>query len=97
MAKRKTPKVENLVETPTSISEEQLESLQSLIKKMNSIQMDMGKIELHKHALAHDFKMLETAMQEEQVALRKQYGDVNINLQDGTIRKTEDVEANKED
>ena len=45
----------------------------------------------------NDFKMLETAMQEEQVALRKQYGDVNINLQDGTIRKTEDVEANKED
>lgn len=97
MAKRKTPKVKNLVEKPTSITEEQLESLQGLIKKMNGIQAEMGRIELHKHNLAHEFKMLESAMQEEQVALQKQYGKVNINLQDGTITEEENVEVNKKD
>ena len=94
MAKRKTPKVKDL--RPTNISKEQLDGIQGLIKQMNSMQLEIGRIETRKHMINHEFTKILDSMREEQTALKPEYGEVNINIEDGTITYPEDVEVNKE-
>ena len=82
---------------PKSITGEELASIQGLVRQMNIIQMDLGKIEVRKHMMNHEYTKLQESMQEEQVVLRKKYGDVNINIENGEISSPEDVEVNKKD
>jgi len=94
MAKRKTPKVKDL--RPTNISKEQLDGIQGLIKQMNSMQLEIGRIETRKHMINHEYTKIQDSMREEQTALKQEYGEVNINIEDGSITYPEDVEVNKE-
>ena len=79
---------------PTSITEEQLKSIQEIVGPINQAQMELGRIETRKHMMLHQITQLQDSLQEEQVALEKEYGKVNINIQTGEIDY--DVEANKE-
>ena len=79
---------------PTSISEEQLKSIQDIVSPMNNAQMEVGRIEQRKHAIMHEVSELQKKMQEIQLELEKQYGKVNINIQDGRIDYTEDEQTN---
>jgi|TARA_R110000824_G_scaffold79945_2_gene201303 hypothetical protein len=92
MAKRKTPKVKDL--RPTSITKEQLQAIQQIVQPINNMQMELGRIETTKHAMLHQVIKLQESLQEENVALRKEYGEVNININDGTITYPEDAKAN---
>ena len=56
--------------------------------------MELGRIETTKHAMLHQVIKLQESLQEENVALRKEYGEVNININDGTITYPEDAKAN---
>ena len=82
---------------PTSITEEQLKAIQELVSPINQIQMEMGRMATQKHALLHQITKLQESLQEEQTALEKQYGKVNINIQTGEISYPEDEQVNKED
>ena len=82
---------------PTSITEEQLKAIQEVVSPINQIQMELGRMETQKHAMLHQITKLQESLQEEQVALEKEYGKVNINIQDGTIQYPEDEQADKED
>tara|TARA_R100001463_G_scaffold18741_1_gene46680 strand:+ start:424 stop:705 length:282 start_codon:yes stop_codon:yes gene_type:complete len=82
---------------PTSITEEQLKAIQDLVSPINQIQMEMGRMATQKHALLHQITKLQESLQEEQTALEKQYGKVNINIQTGEISYPEDEQVNKED
>ena len=95
MAKRKTPKVKNLVEIPTSITEEELTSLQSLITSMNNLKGEIGNIEMQKHFALHELQEMSAKMKMIQKDLEKTYGLVNINIKDGTITPIQDEQANK--
>ena len=77
---------------PTSITDEQLKTIQEIVAPINNIQTEIGRIESRKHMLCHQVTELQKSMQEEQVALEKQYGQVNINISTGEINY--DVEAN---
>jgi len=79
---------------PTSISEEQLKSIQDIVSPLNNAQMEVGRIEQRKHAIMHEVSELQKKMQEIQLELEKQYGKVNINIQDGRIDYTEDEQTN---
>ena len=79
---------------PTSISEEQLKSIQDIVSPMNNAQMEVGRIEQRKHAIMHEVSELQKKMQEMQSELEQQYGKVNINIQDGRIDYTEDEQTN---
>jgi len=70
---------------PTSITEEQLKAIQEIVSPINNIQMELGRIETRKHVLCHQIIKLQDSLQEEQVALEKEYGKVNINIQTGEI------------
>jgi len=89
MAKKKE-KVVDL--KPTSITDEQLKAIQDIISPINNMQIELGRIESRKHMMLHQVSQLQESLQEEQVALEKEYGKVNINIQTGEINY--DVEAN---
>jgi len=91
MAKRKTPKVKNL--KPTSITEEQLNAIKSIVSPISKIQTELGRIETQKHIMLHQITKLQESLQEEQTALEKQYGKVNVNINDGSITYPQDEQA----
>ena len=89
MAKKKE-KVVDL--KPTNITDEQLKAIQDIISPINNMRIELGRIESRKHMMLHQVSQLQESLQEEQVALEKEYGKVNINIQTGEINY--DVEAN---
>ena len=76
---------------PTSISEKQLKAIQEIVSPINNMQREVGRIEVRKHMILHDVVELQEKLQEQQNALEKEYGKVNINIQTGEINY--DVEA----
>ena len=78
---------------PTSITEEQLKAIQEVVSPINNMQMELGRMATQKHMILHQITKLQESLQEEQVALEKEYGKVNINIQTGAIEYPEDVEA----
>ena len=93
MAKRKTPKVKDL--RPQNITTEELKRLQELVNLINRGQLQIGDLESKKHALLHQVVVIQDKMQELQKEFEKIYGNVDINISDGTINYTEDEQANK--
>ena len=80
---------------PTSITEEQLKTIQEVVNNMNRSQIEIGQIETKKHALLHGVNSLQEELGKIQTELEKEYGTVDINIQNGEINYN--VEANKKD
>tara|TARA_B100001059_G_scaffold217979_1_gene237745 strand:- start:65 stop:340 length:276 start_codon:yes stop_codon:yes gene_type:complete len=79
---------------PTSITEEQLKGIQNLVAPINQAQMELGRIETRKHSVLHEVSELQKLLGEKQAELEKEYGKVNINIQDGAIEYLDDEQAN---
>ena len=101
MAKRKTPKAETVIDlTPKAekLTDEQLKKLQEVISNLNRSQMEVGQMEVRKHELLHNVSILRNGLTSLQSEFEKEYGTVDINIQDGTINyPPENGETNKED
>ena len=82
---------------PTNITEEQLKAIQEIVAPINNMQMELGRIATQKHMILHQIGKLQESLQEEQVALEKEYGKVNINIQTGELSYPEDEQTDKED
>ena len=78
---------------PTSITDEQLKSIQETVNNINRSHLEVGKLESKKHALLHGVNGLQEELNKLQVELEKEYGTVDINIQTGEINY--DVEADK--
>ena len=78
---------------PTNITEEQLKAIQDIVSPINQMQMDLGRMATQKHVILHQITKLQESLQEEQIALEKEYGKVNINIQTGEISYPEDEQA----
>jgi len=80
------------------ITEEQLKSIQDLVGQINNGQLQIGQLETQKHALLHQIAEVQKMLKDNQDELEKEYGKVNVNIQDGTItpieEEQEDVKAN---
>ena len=79
------------------VTDEQLKKLQEIVGAMNGATTRVGQIETQKHAVLHDLTLMRTDLVDFQAELEKEYGKVNVNIQDGTITETEDVETDKKD
>jgi len=100
MAKRKTPKVKDVIDItpkPEKITEDQLKDLQGTVNTMHRIQMDIGITESRKHDLLHNLTVVRDRVTVMQGDFEKEYGTYDINMQDGTINYKKDVEADKKD
>ena len=97
MAKRKTPKVESL--RPETITQEELQKLQGVVKAINEAQMQLGMIETQKHNMLHDVVRLQDVVNTIQKDLVTKYGKHDVNIVDGTIKYNEngDDQTNKKD
>jgi hypothetical protein len=77
------------------VTDEQLKRIQETVSSINKGQMEVGKLETNKHALIHQISGYQEALQTLQNELEKEYGTVDININDGTINYTkENGEAN---
>jgi len=79
------------------VTDEQLKKLQEIVGAMNGATTRVGQIETQKHAVLHDLTLMRKDLVDFQAELEKEYGKVNVKIQDGTISEREDVEANTED
>ena len=112
MAKRKTPKTEKVIDLtpkPEKISEEHLGKVQNTINSINQHQMELGVMETRKHNILHNLAGIQDQLTVLQEEFQKDYGTIDINIQDGTINyppepginpvefSKENGETNKED
>ena len=95
MAKNTNKKIKELkAETPSKITNEELNKVQSVINDINRVQLEIGNFESKKHNLLHHVSMLQEELNKMQVEFEKTYGTADINIQDGTINHKEDVKTN---
>ena len=100
MAKRKTPKVDKIVDLKPKaekITDEQLKKVQGIVNAINRAQLDLGMLETRKHGMLHNIATIQDQLTIMQGEFEKEYGTFDINIQDGTIKYKEDVEADKKD
>lgn len=76
------------------IKSEELTRLQDLVKNYNQHQLKLGELEIEKHQLLHNILIIQQDLQEYQEELRKSYGDVMIDINDGKITKNESSKEN---
>ena len=71
------------------IKEEQLKKIQDQQTKTANILNEIGFLETKKHGLLHEIAALNDDVNDFKVELEKEYGAVNINLEDGTYTVVE--------
>ena len=85
MAKRKTPKAKK----SSKVTNEELNSLQELVNKINRCNMQIGQLESQKHVLLHSL----AGLNDELVLMREKFKSIyntdDINISDGTINYNE--------
>tara|TARA_R100001463_G_scaffold124990_1_gene182243 strand:- start:291 stop:539 length:249 start_codon:yes stop_codon:yes gene_type:complete len=80
------------------IKEEELKTIQEQQEQLNGLVHNIGLLESQKHGLLHDIAGVNKDIEDYKSVLEKEYGAININVEDGTYTKIEkDVESNKED
>ena len=85
MAKRKTGKVQDLNIKAESITKEELEKLQEVVKRVDMMHMQIGRIEGQKHIALHQLQEANQAIGTQQQQLEKTYGNVDIDIRDGKL------------
>ena len=91
-------KKEELVDLkPEKVTASQLEKIQKTVSDINRAQMEVGRLETTKHNIMHQIAGLQDELKLIQDELEKDYGTVNINIEDGTIQYPEDGETDKKD
>ena len=98
MAKRKTPKTDKIIDLkPEKISDEHLTRVQSVVNDINRYQLEIGILESRKHNILHSIGEFQDRLTLLQQEFEKDYGTIDINIQDGTINYPENCEVNKKD
>jgi FtsZ-binding cell division protein ZapB len=70
---------------PSNVSEKQLAKIQSIVERINRVQMDIGAIEARKHQALHYLSGTNDELTALQQELQREYGTDDINIQDGVI------------
>ena len=100
MAKRKTPKSEKIVDLKhkaEKVTEEQLTKMQNIVNAINQGQQELGRLELQKTQMVSRVMSFQEAIGHLQKELEEEYGQVDISIQDGTIKYQDDVETDTKD
>ena len=83
---------------PEKITDEQLKKVQDTVNNLNRSQLEIGSMEIKKHEIMHQVAGLRDGLTLLQGEFEKEYGTIDINIQDGTINyPKENGEADKED
>jgi predicted nucleic acid-binding Zn-ribbon protein len=88
------------MENTNKITEKQLETIVNQQKDLNTLLSNIGILESQKHGFLHQIAEVNKKIEEFKSELQAEYGDVNINVEDGTytyITKPEEVTLEKVD
>ena len=87
MKKVKSIKAE---EAKVQVTEEQLKTIKGQQEELSGLLRDIGYLETQKHALNHKYANVVKDMEDFKAELEKEYGAVNISLEDGTCTPLEE-------
>ena len=91
-------KIEDIAQDVNKITDEELKSVQEKVNKINQAQMTVGGLEVQKGIALQTIGALQVELQTIQKELEEKYGQVSVNLTDGTITEIpEENEADKKD
>jgi len=90
-------KIVDLNPKPEKITASQLEKVQKAVSDINRAQMEIGRLETQKHMLNHEVIRLQDVLKEIQDELEKDYGTVDISIEDGSIKYPDNEQADKKD
>ena len=86
MAKNTSAKIKELSGIkPEKITDEQLKKVQETVNTINRAQIEIGGMELRKHEMLHQLAGVKDKLTLLQDELKKEYGTVDVNINDGTI------------
>ena len=74
------------------VKEEQLTKIKDQQEKLNELIHNIGLLESQKHGLLHEIAKVNIDIEEYKQELEKEYGAININLEDGTYTNIEEEE-----
>ncbi len=74
----------------SKITKDELTLIQEQDQRKKAILNDMGLLQTQIHTLSHLFAKLNQEIEENKKVLEKKYGEVNIDLSDGSIKPVED-------
>jgi predicted nucleic acid-binding Zn-ribbon protein len=66
------------------ITEKQLRTIIEQQKELNSLLSNIGVLEAQKHSCLHQIADVNKRIEDFKGELQKEYGDININIQDGS-------------
>jgi len=69
------------------LKEEELKELRAIVDKVNSVQIQIGGIELQKHDLLHNMQKLQEELNAVQQRLLETYGNVSVDIQTGELKE----------
>ena len=67
------------------LNKEELEKVTGLTNKANQIAMQLGSLDVQKSLLREQFKENNVLIEESKKELMEKYGNISIDLKDGTI------------
>ena len=81
------------------ITKEELEQLQAKISVLNNLQYKLGALAVDQNKVLKAFDAVREELRTMQMELKETYGNVSINVEDGSLTETEetDEQADKKD
>ena len=81
------------------ITKEELEELQAKVSVLNNLQYKLGALAVDKNKVLKAFDTVREELRTMQMNLKETYGNVSINVEDGSLTETEetDEQADKKD
>ncbi len=85
-------------EKELKVTEEQLSKIKQSQEDIATLLRDVGFLETQKHAILHKYAGVVQDSEDYKAELEKQYGAININLEDGsyTVIEVEDKDKTKD-
>ena len=72
------------MESTNKIKQDQLETIRTQQKELNTLLNNIGVLESQKHSLLHKLADVNKSIDEFKTELFNEYGNVNINIEDGS-------------
>ena len=69
----------------SNLNKEELDKIQNLVTSINQMQMQIGNFEVQKTVAVQRLQASQREIQAFQAEVNEKYGNVNINVQDGTL------------
>ena len=78
----------------TKVTKDELKTMQDYVAAINQTQMQVGSYEYQKIQLVQKMGALESKLTEFNTGLQKKYGNVSVNITDGSIKEKENEPVN---